>query len=180
MTAHRDLKDRIRDRQAKTGESYMAARSHVMRERAALLGLSADPAPAPSGRVEAAVLKVNALLRDLRCIDAHAHLGNLAFDPTPEEAILHYEVGVRIGELSLPAGFEGVLPWGALYNRPLLRCLHGYGSCLWRFGRLREAQAAFERNLSLNPNDNQGVPFCREDVRNGRNWEEMASKEAAP
>ncbi len=325
MTAHRDLKDRIRDRQARTGESYMAARAHVMRERAALLGLSGEPAPAPPGRVEAAVLKVNersarvrilseagqvtfrsgdvwdvvpgqlvtlvvekrwtwkgdayasgriedpridvgklglvplplhdgqpedlraiyepyedpdpyaplwrtltaeprpcyemdpiawgafpdadpkenptcdaaelieagdeagarellmdALLRDLRCIDVHAHLGNLAFDPTPEEAIRHYEVGVRIGELSLPAEFEGVLPWGMLYNRPFLRCLHGYGLCLWRFGRLREAQAVFERNLSLNPNDNQGVRFCWADVRNGRTWEEMGSKEAAP
>lgn len=72
-------------------------------------------------------LLMDALLRDLRCLDAHAHLGNLAFDGTPEEAILHYEVGVRIGELPLPAGFEGVLPWGALYIRPFLRCLHGYG-----------------------------------------------------
>ncbi len=234
MTAHRDLKDRIRDRQAKTGESYMAARAHVMRERAVLLGLSGEPTLAPparvtersarlrilgeagqvtfrlgdvwdvvpgqlvtliaektwtwkgdayaSGRIEnpridlaklglvplplhdgrledlraiyesyknpdpyaplwrtftaeprpcyemdpiawgafpdadpkenptcdaaelieagdragARELLMDALLRDLRCIDAHAHLGNLAFDRAPEEAVLHYEVGVRI------------------------------------------------------------------------------------
>lgn len=25
----------------------------------------------------------------------------------------------------------GVPPWSALYNRPYLRCLHGYGLCLW-------------------------------------------------
>jgi tetratricopeptide (TPR) repeat protein len=39
MTGHRDLKKRIRDRQAKTGESYTAARAHVTRERATQLGL---------------------------------------------------------------------------------------------------------------------------------------------
>ena len=38
MTAFRDLKRIIRERQSKTGESYTAARVHVMRERAALLG----------------------------------------------------------------------------------------------------------------------------------------------
>ena len=31
----------------------------------------------------------------------------------------------------------------------------------------------FERILSLNPNDNQGVRFCWEDVRHHRSWEEM-------
>jgi len=51
---------------------------------------------------------------DLRCLDAHAHLGNFAFDRVPEEAIRHYEVGLRIGELSLGDGFEGVLPWGLI------------------------------------------------------------------
>jgi hypothetical protein len=42
---------------------------------------------------------------DLRCLDAHAHLGNLAFGPMPWKAVVavrHYEVGFRIGELSLP------------------------------------------------------------------------------
>ena len=35
---------------------------------------------------------------DLRCLDAHAHLGNLAFDAWPKIAVRHYEVGFRIGE----------------------------------------------------------------------------------
>jgi len=43
MTTHRDLKRIIRERQSKTGESYTAARSHVMRERATLLGQVAAP-----------------------------------------------------------------------------------------------------------------------------------------
>jgi tetratricopeptide (TPR) repeat protein len=114
---------------------------------------------------------------DLRCIDAHAHLGNLVFDRSPKRAMLHYEIGIRIGELSLPAGFEGLLVWGRIYNRPFLRCLHGYGLCLWRLGKLGDAQRVFERILSLNPNDNQGIRFCWEDVRHERSWEEMHERE---
>lgn len=116
---------------------------------------------------------------DLRCLDAHAHLGNLVFEHAPERAIVHYEVGVRIGELSLPAGFDGLLVWGQLYNRPFLRCLRGYGLCLWRLGRMAAAQRVFERLLALNPNDNQGVRFCWDEVRSGRSWEQMQELEAA-
>jgi tetratricopeptide (TPR) repeat protein len=124
-------------------------------------------------------LLMEVLCTDLRCIDAHAHLGNLEFERSPERAIVHYEIGMRIGELSLPSGFNGVLVWGRIYNRPFLRCLHGYGLCLWRLAKLPEAQQIFERILSLNPNDNQGIRFCWEDVRHGRSWEEMQERENA-
>jgi hypothetical protein len=323
MTAHRDLKKLIRDRKAKTGESYTAARAHVMRQRAALLGLPDEvPSAEPGPLVDAVVLKVNqqsarvrilgeegqvtfrsrevwqvvpghvvtltierrwtwkgdayasgrienpridiallgleplpleggeledlrsahepygrhdpyaplwwkltakpracfemdpiawgalpglddgenptrdaaelaeagdregarellmeALRTDLRCIDAHAHLGNLEFERSPKRAIVHYEIGVRIGELSLPPGFDGVLTWGRIYNRPFLRCLHGCGLCLWRLGHFARAQQVFERILSLDPNDNRGVRFCWEDVRMRRTWEKMQERE---
>jgi len=325
MTAHRDLKQIIRQRQQKTSESYTAARAHVMRERAALLGLDADE-PARPALVEAVVLKVGqqsarvripgeegqvtfrtrdawrvvpghlasliiekrwtwrenacasgriesaridvarlgleplplhvfdlaydlrtayepyrspdpyaplwrkltakrrpcydmdpiawgafpgsdpednptcdaselldmgdvegaeevlmgVLLRDLRCIDAHALLGSIEFRRRPERALIHYEIGLRIGELSLPSGFDGVLIWGRIYNRPFLRCLHGNGLCLWRLGRASEALAVFERILSLNPNDNQGVRFCREDLLQGRSWAEVEEEVGEP
>lgn len=318
MTAHNDLKRIIRERQAKTGESYTSARLHVMRERARLLGYATEaPVAAAPLRADAVVLKVNAqsarvrilteadqltfrsanawkvvpgqlvtlviekrwtwrgdayatgemenprielekvgleplpltggeledlrsayepyhspdpyaplwrkltakrrvgfemdpiawgalpgldddenptcdaaelaeagdregarellmevLCADLRCIDAHAHLGNLVFDDSPERALVHYEIGIRIGELSLPPDFDGVLIWGHIYNRPFLRCLHGYGLCHWRLQQLSKAQQVFERLLSLNPNDNQGARFCWYDVRRGRSWEE--------
>ncbi len=97
------------------------------------------------------------LAADLRCLDAHAHLGNFAFDHSPEEAIRHYEVGVRIGDLSLGEGFNGVLHWGHIHNRPFLRCMHGYGLCLSRLGRIKEAKEIFTRMLWLNPGDNQGI-----------------------
>jgi hypothetical protein len=127
----------------------------------------------------ARALLMDVLLRDLRCVDAHAHLGNLEFARCPERAIVHYEVGIRIGELSLPPGFDDVLLWGRIYNRPFLRCLKGHALCLWRLGRAPEAQLEFERILSLNPNDNQGVRFCWQDLREGRTWEELRQEEEA-
>src|SRR5450631_66308 len=70
---------------------------------------------------------------DERCIDAHAHLGGLAFDEDDiEEAQAHYATGVRIAEASLPDGFGGVLGWGWIDNRPFLRCLHGLTISTWR------------------------------------------------
>ncbi len=133
-------------------------------------------ARAPEG---ARKLLMEALGTDLRCIDAHVHLGALVFERSPERAILHYEVGIRIAELSLPASFDGFLVWGHIYNRPFLRCLHGYALCLWRLERLADAERVFERILALNPNDNQGVRFCREELIAGRSWKEMRESEGA-
>jgi hypothetical protein len=113
---------------------------------------------------------------DLRCLDAHAHLGNLVFEHTPREAVRHFEVGVRIGELSLGPRFDGLLPWGLIDNRPFLRCLHGFGLCFWRLGRFEEAGRVFERMLWLNPTDNQGVRFLIDDVRAGRDWRDSGGE----
>ncbi len=109
---------------------------------------------------------------DLRCLDAHSHLGNIVYDRRPKDAIRHYEVGLRIGEMSLGDDFDGVLLWGHIDNRPFLRCMHGYGLCLWRLERFDEAERVFDRMLWLNPSDNQGVRFVIDDVRAKRAWEE--------
>ncbi|MCC6810745.1 MAG: hypothetical protein IT381_25170 [Deltaproteobacteria bacterium] len=122
---------------------------------------------------EAYPLLMDALHRDLRCIDAHALLGNLAFKQLHKQAMVHFEIGMRIAELSIPADFRGAILWGPIYNRPYLRCLHGYALCLWRLGRLADAQRLFERILWLNPTDNQGARFNWDDVRSARSWEEV-------
>lgn len=111
---------------------------------------------------------------DLRCLDAHAHLGNFVFDHRPKEAIRHYEAGVRIGELSLGPAFDGLLPWGHVDNRPFLRCMHGFGVCLWRLGRFDEAEGVFDRMLWLNPSDNLGlgVRFLVDEMRSRKRWED--------
>jgi hypothetical protein len=113
---------------------------------------------------------------DLRCLDAHSHLGNLVFDYSPQVAIGHYEVGLRIGELSLGDDFTGVLPWGLIDNRPFLRCMHGYGLCLWRLGRFDEAEHVFHRMLWLNPSDNQGVRFLIDAVKAKNAWEDRENE----
>ena len=114
---------------------------------------------------------MNLCRADLRCLDAHAHLGNLAFHSLPKDASRHYEAGLRIGELSLGDSFEGVLPWGLINNRPFLRCLHGFGLCLWRLGKFKESAAALDRMLWLNPSDNQGVRFEIGEVRARQKWD---------
>ena len=108
---------------------------------------------------------------DLRCLDAHAHLGNLAFDYSAKDAIRHYQVGVQIGQLSLGSDFGGLLPWGYIDNRPFLRCMSGLGLCLWRLNKFEEAGSVFERMLWLNPTDNLGVRFLIEEVRAEKPWE---------
>jgi hypothetical protein len=122
---------------------------------------------------------MNILCADLRCIDAPVHLGHLVFDERPERAMVHYEIGVGIGELSLGPDFDGVLEWGRLYNRPFLRGLHALGLCRWRLGDFAAARSTFERILSLNPGDNQGVRFCHQAVLRGETWEAFRGQEMA-
>jgi hypothetical protein len=121
----------------------------------------------PAGAQE---LLARMLEADLRCLDAHAHLGNMVFGFSPHSALSHYEVGVRIGELSLGDRFDGVLAWGLIDNRPFLRCLNGYGLCLWRLDRWEEAERVFDRMLWLNPSDNQAVRSVLPDIRARRGW----------
>ena len=111
------------------------------------------------------------LTQDLRCLDAHAHLGSLYFKSIPRVAARHYAVGAAIGELSLGPSFEGVLAWGLIDNRPYLRCLHGLGLCSWRLGDFERAREIFTRMLWLNPGDHQGVRGCLPAVEAGRPWE---------
>ena len=114
---------------------------------------------------------------DLRCLDAHAHLGTFAFDTWPAMALLHYEAGLRIGQLSLGPAFDGLLRWSVLENRPFLRCMHGYGLCLWRMGRFKEAAEVFTQMLWLNPMDNQGARFLLGPVGEGRTWKDLQANE---
>lgn len=116
----------------------------------AVAGSGADPvlnaiARRKSGDVNGAVqLLMDLVAEDLRCLDAHAYLGNFVFPTYPEHALIHYDIGVAIGDHALGPGFAGALPWSYLNNRPFLRCLHGKGLALWRLRRLEEGAGAFE------------------------------------
>jgi hypothetical protein len=134
--------------------------------------IEASELHAAGHRGEAHATLLALLAVDLRCLDAHAHLGNFEFDHRPQQAVRHYEMGVSIGALSLGKQFDGVLPWGLIDNRPFLRCMNGLGLCRWRLGQTREATAVFRKMLWLNPNDNQGARFNLADIEAGRTWEE--------
>lgn len=110
------------------------------------------------------------LIKDVRCLDAHAHLGNMVFDKQPRAALDHYQRGLSIGELSLGEKCEGVLPWGMIDNRPFLRCLNGLGLCLWRLERFEEAEGVFMRLLWMSPSDNLGARFLLRPVRARKRW----------
>ena len=98
-------------------------------------------------RGEAVKILMELCQADLRCLDAHSRLGNFVFDHRPQDAVRHYEAGLRIGELSLGDDFADLLPWGLIDNRPFLRCIHGYGLCLWQLGSFDEAERVFLRML---------------------------------
>lgn len=121
---------------------------------------------------EARSLLAGLLETDLRCLDAHAHLGSMSFDRELDRALQHFEAGVRIGELSLDDSFNGLLPWFRLDNRPFLRCLNGYCLCLWRSERWEEAQRNFEMLLELDPEDALDAGSSLHLVVAHENWSE--------
>ncbi|MFH1464717.1 MAG: tetratricopeptide repeat protein [Pseudomonadota bacterium] len=114
------------------------------------------------------------LEQDLRCIDAYAHLGNLALnlEEDPGVALGFYQMGADIAELSVPPAAPWVLPWGLVDNRPYFRCLHGLALSLWHLGRFEEAEAVLERMIWLNPTDNQGMRFVLPAVQAREPWTE--------
>lgn len=140
--------------------------------------IEASELKAAGERGAAEELLMKMLAEDLRCLDAHAHLGNFEFEHAPKQAMRHYMVGASIGALTLGTDFDSVLPWGHIDNRPFIRCLHGVGLCFWRLGEMKEAAKTFTRMLWLNPSDNQGARFNLANVEAGRTWEECEEREA--
>ena len=117
---------------------------------------------------------------DLRCLDAHSLLGRWSHEEKHDflaaNALPHFEVGVAIGEQALGPGFDGRLPLPHPGNRPFLGCLHGYGLALWRYGRPKEAERAFERLCALNPTDEGRARDCWKAVRDGMPWGSVPSR----
>ena len=115
---------------------------------------------------------------DLRFLDGHAWLGDQQNrGKYRRHAIRHFEVGARIGELSLDEDFEGTLSWSLAGNRPFLRCMCGLGECQWDLGRLEEAVQTFERLRRLDPEDGQDTRAMLAALRAGETWETYRSEE---
>jgi hypothetical protein len=98
---------RCRKRWTWKGDDYASGRIENPRIDIDKLGLSPCPCVAAERAgagdyIGARELLMEVLGTDLRCLDGHAHLGNIEFEHSPEIAIVHYEIGIRIGELSFP------------------------------------------------------------------------------
>jgi len=133
---------------------------------------------------EAGDLLGDLLSADLRCLDAHAHLGNFALRRSWPGAVAqaerHYRIGVSIGEMALPEpvlDFAGLLPRGLVDNRPFLRCVHGLGLCRWRSGDLATAGRLFRRLVWLDPHDGLGARLLAANVEAGRSWKETVASD---
>lgn len=102
------------------------------------------------------------LKQDLRCIDAHVHLGNFSFGEGKSRtssriALKHYTLAVEMGNFFLGPSFQGKLPWGWINNRPYLRALYGQCISWWALEEFKEATKVANHILKLNPPDHQGI-----------------------
>ena len=94
-------------------------------------------------------------------IDAIHHLSLIYSEQGREmEAYIYCQAAVGIGLHALPKKFRwetARMEWGWLENRPFMRAYQNLG--VWNLDNARydEAIEIFERLLSVNPNDNQGV-----------------------
>lgn len=110
---------------------------------------------------------------DLRYLDAHALLGERNLSGFSTLALHHFELGVAIGSLSVGEALDGILPWGAVENRPFLRCLYGLSRALLRCERREDAAAALRRLLRLDPTDPLGAGARLAAIKAGKAWREL-------
>jgi hypothetical protein len=122
---------------------------------------------------EADELLHKVLAIDLRCLDAHALLGERNLSSWSALALHHFELGVAIGSLTVGEDFDGVLPWGLVENRPFLRCLQGLARALLRRDRREDAAAALRRLVRLDPADHLSARASLAAIEAGKTWREM-------
>lgn len=122
-----------------------------------------------AGELDVAVaLAGDLLVRDLRCLEAHALLGAFFLDGPlerrwTERALRHFRVGAAIAELTAGPDLDGRLPWRLPGNRGYLRCLAGLGRALGRLGEDGEAARVGELLDRLAP-DMPRATAARESV----------------
>jgi tetratricopeptide (TPR) repeat protein len=93
-------------------------------------------------------------------LDAHAHLGYALLDLGKAKAALEAcERGTAVADSLVPSGYDGLIEWGSLENRPFLRIFHATTLALLAAKQRGRAIALMERLLKWNPDDNQGIRF---------------------
>jgi tetratricopeptide (TPR) repeat protein len=117
---------------------------------------------------DAGIIGDEAMLQGLRklaekepeFIDGHAHVGSALFNAGDfEGALAAAKAGLDLGRKAIPEGYEGMIKWDSLANRPFLRAAHVAVLALRKLGQQDEAMALMEEMMAWNPNDNQGIRF---------------------
>jgi tetratricopeptide (TPR) repeat protein len=91
--------------------------------------------------------------------EANNHLGIYLMESGRfKDAEQHFERAIEGGERNIRRE-HGLVAWGWLENRPYLRALGNLALLRRRQKRYQEALDIWERLLTLNPNDNQGVRY---------------------
>jgi hypothetical protein len=101
-------------------------------------------------------------------LDAWCTLSNLLYAWGDAPAALRTALnGVMVGESALPDDYGGVAIYGAVPNRPFLRCLLVAGRAAIKIGQTHLAERLFTSMLWLDGHDAIGARFALHDLRAG-------------
>jgi hypothetical protein len=107
-------------------------------------------------------------------VDAWAHLGNhhleMAWTAYRRRAVraagdhrvaalATYQTAVAVVEGSLPPGFNGLLPWGRVSDRPVHRALRGLAMAAWWSEQTDTARAVAETMAWTSPGDTVATSY---------------------
>lgn len=101
---------------------------------------------------------VIALDEDPGCIEAHMFLAN--YSRTDRDVYDHLARAIRTGrELWEPiaAAQDDFSYWGVTATRPYMRAIESLGDWFAERGNVESATSLYDRLLSMNPTDNQGI-----------------------
>ncbi len=119
-----------------------------------------------SGYHDKALSKYHYLLKkDPTFIPALSDLGwHYVVKGNPLKALKYLEKAFSLSNEKIPDDFNGQISWGYIENRHYLRTLHGLGMANINLFKHAEGLKYFEKILSYNPNDNQGIRYLIGDL----------------
>ncbi len=102
-------------------------------------------------------------------IDVYNSVGAICWrDGNIDKALEYFEEGWKLCHFLLPGDFSGKLPWRLEDNRPFLRLMHNIALGYLYRGEEKEARRLLERQIALNPTDDQGAAMLIDDIEKKR------------
>lgn len=113
------------------------------------------------------LLATSCLRKDPGCIEAHLFLAAATDDLQVRVSRLRRAVETG-NQLWIPVAAElgdEITWWGFSGTRPYMRAIQALGDALMETGAESEARACYERLLGMNPNDNQGIRYVLDGMK---------------